>query len=184
MSTDNRSQTDDDLRQAFWRLYRDKGIDKISIRELTEKAGYNRGTFYLHYTDIHDLLQRVEDDLLDQVRDCVLGYDLSLSDADPIALMQQVLELYHQNSEKMVVLFGPRGDPTFTLRLRELMKQMPFWRISQGSGDITGTEQDLLLEQTVTGVLYMIASWLADPRDITAERLLHLIYDSAIRQRG
>lgn len=38
-------QTKDKLRSAFWTLYSSKPIDKITIKEITDLAGYNRGTF-------------------------------------------------------------------------------------------------------------------------------------------
>ena len=38
-------QTKNNLRIAFWSLYAQKPIEKISIKEITELAGYNRGTF-------------------------------------------------------------------------------------------------------------------------------------------
>ena len=41
-------QAKNNLRIAFWSLYAQKPIEKISIKEITELAGYNRGTFYLY----------------------------------------------------------------------------------------------------------------------------------------
>ena len=32
---------------AFWKLYEKKELEKISIRELCQTAGYNRTTFYV-----------------------------------------------------------------------------------------------------------------------------------------
>ena len=40
------------IRRAFTDLLRSKPIQSITIRELCERAGINRGTFYCHYTDI------------------------------------------------------------------------------------------------------------------------------------
>ena len=54
------------LREALLALMRDKPIHEITTKELTERADLNRGTFYLHYTDIYDLLHNVEDDLIEQ----------------------------------------------------------------------------------------------------------------------
>ncbi len=34
-----------------------KCIDKITVTELAHKAEINKGTFYLHYSDMHDLYQ-------------------------------------------------------------------------------------------------------------------------------
>lgn len=51
-------QTKACLREAFWTLYTKKPIEKISIKEITDLAGYNRGTFYLYYKDVYDLFLR------------------------------------------------------------------------------------------------------------------------------
>ena len=42
------------IRKAFMDLLKQKPIQSISIRELCETAGINRGTFYTHYADIYD----------------------------------------------------------------------------------------------------------------------------------
>ena len=49
-------QTRMNLQEAFWNLYKEKPIEKITIKEVTNLAGYNRGTFYLYYKDIYDML--------------------------------------------------------------------------------------------------------------------------------
>ena len=57
-------QTKDKLRSAFWTLYSSKPIDKITIKEITDLAGYNRGTFYLYYKDVYDIFASIETELL------------------------------------------------------------------------------------------------------------------------
>ena len=51
------------IREAFTGLLKQKPIQSISIKELCELAGVNRGTFYAHYQDIYDLRSRVEADM-------------------------------------------------------------------------------------------------------------------------
>ena len=60
-------QTKNNLRIAFWSLYAQKPIEKISIKEITELAGYNRGTFYLHYKDVFDLMDQIKNELIEEV---------------------------------------------------------------------------------------------------------------------
>ena len=69
--TTSSERTRKDLETAFWKLYAQKSVESISIRELTETAGYNRGTFYLHYQDIYALLESVESELLDHMHRCI-----------------------------------------------------------------------------------------------------------------
>ncbi len=42
------------LDHAFLKLYYDKPIEKITIREITDLAGCNRRTYYNYYEDIYD----------------------------------------------------------------------------------------------------------------------------------
>ncbi len=51
------------IRGAFTDLLRQKPIQNITIKELCERAGINRGTFYSHYTDIYDLRDNIEDEM-------------------------------------------------------------------------------------------------------------------------
>jgi AcrR family transcriptional regulator len=72
-------QTKNNLRIAFWSLYAQKPIEKISIKEITELAGYNRGTFYLYYNDVYDLLHQIEEEILGKITD-VLNDSLEKND--------------------------------------------------------------------------------------------------------
>ena len=45
------------LREAFWELYAGDGttpglpVERISVRAITDRAGFNRATFYLYFHD-------------------------------------------------------------------------------------------------------------------------------------
>ncbi len=55
------NQIEERIIDAFMTIYEEKSIEKISIKAITDLAGLNRGTFYLHYNDIYDLLARIEE---------------------------------------------------------------------------------------------------------------------------
>ena len=37
---------------AFWDIYSKKKIENITVKEVMDRAGYNRSTFYLYFEDI------------------------------------------------------------------------------------------------------------------------------------
>lgn len=47
--------------EALIILLEQKDIDYITVKEICEKAGVNRSTFYLHYDTIDDLLNETLD---------------------------------------------------------------------------------------------------------------------------
>ena len=56
------------LKQGLMELLREKGFSRISVRDITERADMNRGTFYLHYTDTTDLMRSVAEDMLGEAQ--------------------------------------------------------------------------------------------------------------------
>lgn len=50
------ARTNRALKEAFEELVLEKDVDKITITELTKRAGVNRKTFYLHYETIEELV--------------------------------------------------------------------------------------------------------------------------------
>ena len=43
--------------EALLRLLEQKDYDRITVKELCQKAGVNRTTFYLHYGSMNELLE-------------------------------------------------------------------------------------------------------------------------------
>ena len=56
------------LKQGFMDLLREKGFARISVRDITDRADMNRGTFYLHYPDTAALMRSVEEDMLQEAQ--------------------------------------------------------------------------------------------------------------------
>ena len=178
-------QTRADLKEAFWRLYAQRPVDKITVGQVCELAGYNRGTFYLHFHDLYEMLQVIEDELLAGMTECVEGCMKRLRrDAGKlscIAACKDVVLFYERNKSYIAVLLGDRGDPSFVTRLKDDLK--PLWREYVIAADVARPEDeiDLLLEFTLSGTLFMISRWLQEPGTTSAADLAHLVYDYSIK---
>lgn len=67
-STDRRSRkTEAAIENAFFEIASKKDINKITVKDITDIADINRGTFYLHYIDILDLQDSIENHIIDQL---------------------------------------------------------------------------------------------------------------------
>ncbi len=52
------------IRKAFFELVLEKNYNEISITELTERAGINRKTFYLHFSSLDDFVSEIEEEIV------------------------------------------------------------------------------------------------------------------------
>lgn len=52
-------RTQKSIKQAFFDLIEEEGFDHISVKDITARAMISRNTFYLHYSDKFDLLNKM-----------------------------------------------------------------------------------------------------------------------------
>ena len=63
--TDRRvRKTREQLRHGLAELLCEKSIREITVKELVERVDINRSTFYLHYSDIYDMMEKIENGLV------------------------------------------------------------------------------------------------------------------------
>ena len=55
------------VRKAFNDLVLTRHYNEISITDLTDKAGINRKTFYLHYSSLDDLVSEIEEEMSKEI---------------------------------------------------------------------------------------------------------------------
>ena len=60
-------KTELSIRAAFFELLKSRRISEITVAEISRKAMLGRGTFYLHYKDIHDLLDTLENEYVEAI---------------------------------------------------------------------------------------------------------------------
>lgn len=54
--------------EAFWRLFKDTPVEKITAAMLASEAGIHRSSFYRYFTDIYQVLDAFQTELLDYIR--------------------------------------------------------------------------------------------------------------------
>lgn len=112
------------LLQGLIQLMGKKDIKDISVKELADLVDINRGTFYLHYNDIYDMLGKIEDELFSEFNEILdrnfteVGTTHSSNPA-----LQEIFIFLSNNRDLVRVMIGPHGDLTFVNRLKNLVKE-------------------------------------------------------------
>ncbi len=60
-------KTKRNIKKAFSELLQEKKLEKITVAEIARTAEINKGTFYLHYSDIYDLYQELIRDVVSDI---------------------------------------------------------------------------------------------------------------------
>ncbi len=147
------------LTQALMELLGKKQINEITVKELTDLADMNRGTFYLYYRDIFDMLEKIEAELFQKL-------DVIAQTHEHGDLAQQVkpilLDLFHfinENQEMCRVLLSPNGDMNFLHRLYEAIRERSLEIWKDQVGGLAEKEFDYRYSFVIFGCAGMIRAW-------------------------
>ncbi len=107
------------LQNALLELLQQKPIQALTVKELCEKAGVNRGTFYLHYLDIYDLLEKMEDELLAELQAILAGASVlgGAPGHSSSGFIPVLFRFFEKNREMCAILLGEHGDKKFVQRI-------------------------------------------------------------------
>ncbi len=90
------------IRAAFFNLVLEKNFNEISITELTENAGINRKTFYLHYSSLENLITEIEEEIVAEILEKV-GHNAENMDlAGCIGNFYKYLESCNEVQQKLL----------------------------------------------------------------------------------
>jgi len=167
--------TQKNFQEAFWTLYTKQSIDKITVKDICNLAGYNRSTFYQYYADVNDILRKYENQLLDEIDQFVIQLVKQAKDLNASQAIQAIFEFFGRHNKYIPVLFGSHGDFEFTHKVAENLK--PIWiEYFFDTGNYSSAEVDLLMEYYISGILSMYQKWYFDHKGVSLERIIHLSY--------
>jgi AcrR family transcriptional regulator len=118
----NAIDTKINLLEAFLRIYENKRIAQVTVKEICCVAGYNRSTFYNHFNDVPSMLNQIEDDTLLIIEGVVrklTAKEIFHTDAIFAALKG----IYQGNQQKMAILMT-KPDSHFPQKLKRLMEEI------------------------------------------------------------
>jgi AcrR family transcriptional regulator len=111
------------LTQALTQLLQEKQVNEITVRELTDLADMNRGTFYLYYKDIFDMLEKIEDSMFAALDVIMERHEKDALAADTKPILLDLFNFIQENKEMSRVLLSVNGDMNFLHRLNEVVRE-------------------------------------------------------------
>lgn len=179
-----KEQTKTNLKEAFWKLYKEKSLNKISIKEITDIAGYNRGTFYNYYKDVHDIFNEIKLSLMPSEE-----YIASVLKSMENNRWDEIIDTSYspeegEDREKILLLFGPNGDPDF---MHEYKRDIRL-KITNHVDDLSIDKMNKLeymLEFMLSGMLSVTMLWVENDENMLEsdlEQLFSGIMEDGLKQ--
>jgi len=172
---DRRSEkTQKAIRNAFLTLLEEKNISKITIAEISELADLGRGTFYLHYKDIYDLYEQIENSLYSEIEEL---FDQAGSISKPsnlMALISEITEHIVNNRTTFLLITGAGYNSKNLHKLKKLFyKKLLF----EDKKPYTPGYNAINCIFAISGIIGITEEWLFNGLKITKKQLAESIYN-------
>lgn len=162
------------LRECLITLLKEKKVQDITVRELTDMADLNRGTFYLHYKDVFDLLEKTEAELQEDFNQLVCKHDAVDLKQRPSVIFNEIYSLVYDNADLIEILLVENGDLNFVNRLKQLIREkcLKDWMEVFRSGNAAAF--DAFFSFIVSGCIGLVQYWLQTGLKETPEQMAKL----------
>ena len=160
------------IRRAFMELLRKKPIQSISIKELCEAAGINRGTFYSHYTDIFDLMEKIETEMMEDFQKALKPLlDLDARELTSLKITTEIFKCLKENADICTVTLGPYGDKSFASRLINIGREKCMESYLKHFTGATPKQVEYYYAFVSAGCIGLLEKWMAEGMITSAEEI-------------
>ncbi len=165
------------LMHALFALMKEKSYNDITVKELCEAADINRGTFYLHYRDIYDMVEQIEQDILSQFEALISAHAPTSPNASPDLLISDMFRFAEENRTLYTALLDKNGDLSFLRKIKELSRQRLMELYADKLPEKDLIRFDYFYSFISSGCIGLIEHWLFSPEPKPAKEVSALATD-------
>lgn len=150
-------KTRESLKKAVIELMAIKNFDDITIQDIADQANVNRGTIYLHYQDKFDLLDKIIENQINELREMdTWACEMEWTDA-----LVPYFEYFQRNYLLFSTMLASKGAPSsFRTRLFHSFIEGFRDEIDKESGKNNGLSEDVVLQYAGTAYVGVIEWWI------------------------
>ncbi len=145
---------------ALAELLSQKPLSNISVREIADRADINRGTFYLHYRDVYDMVEKLQNEIFEKFNDIVDSHEPGKRSDEIFPFLVELFNLLSDNAALAKVLMGRNGDAAFVDKLKNVIRERCFANAQKEFGITPDDSFDYFYHYIVSGCIGIFASWL------------------------
>ena len=172
------NETKKKIKDAFIRLYFEKDILNITVKDVCNEVPISRTNFYNYYDNVFSVYEDIEGDILRDLDKITIDFsesDFSRGHTENLFGISEVLDYIQQNSMYFRALIRHGGTNGFTYKWKKQIKEK--FKKKYAKEISHKVEQSVYLEFTVSGIAGICEYWLYHPDKITKQDIVDGVYN-------
>lgn len=167
------SRTKKLLKSALCELAKTKPIEKITIKEITDKSGVARGTFYLHYNSIYEMRNEIVDDALNYTKELLSVYHGEYTTEIYQNVLSDLADYFYNDLPRCYFLFSNQHFRNeFAKEIEDVYYYL--WK-KETNVDLETADWEMLIGYHLAGLEKCIDFWIADEQRFTKAEFLEML---------
>ncbi|MDR4947928.1 TetR/AcrR family transcriptional regulator [Neobacillus cucumis] len=144
------------IKNALIELMTEKSFDDITIQDISDRANVNRGTIYLHYTDKYDLLDKLMEEHINQLRETSVW----ACEQEWIDATKTFFEYFESNYLFFSTMLASKGAPSFRSKFLEFLIEAFKDEVDEEKNQ--GLTEDVIVKFAANAYVGILESWLKE----------------------
>lgn len=145
------------LKNSLIKLLSEKPISAITVKEICELADINRSTFYAHYENQFDLLDKVEDEIIGEMNEYLSQYGHE-KERDTSKLIERLLEYYASKEKICKILLSENTCTSFEKKV--MNSACRFMKETAAMKRFDSDISDYVTIFVISGSIHTLKKWL------------------------
>lgn len=166
------------LKESMIKLLKEKPLSKITVTELCKEAEINRSTYYNHYLDPYDQIEKLETEFICDLKKYMQENFYGATQNDLMKITVSMCEYYYKNRELYMVLNGGEMRGEFEKRLLEILKDVAIFNLETENLHYKKETGEFAIAFVMSGSNIVIYKWLSEKaEEFTPKQMAKYLFD-------
>lgn len=159
------------IRDTFIRLLSEKDLKRITVSEICKEADVNRATFYRYYLDVYDLINKIQADFVNELKEAANTegkYSVS-------SFTKELLTVFLENKDLVKVLFNTNNNVYYLQDILELAYERCKEKWEQDLPNVLKEDIDYASIYIFNGALGVVNFWVKNDFDKDVDEVAEII---------
>lgn len=168
-----KDNTERQIKKAFLELNLLHQSERISVKQIVEKANISRATFYTYYENVESLVDEIEDTVISDVEEMLGMWEYipidSFNCSKPFPNILKLSYYVNKNMITFKAIFGEYGRPSFYRRYQEMIRKAHYKKWTEEGYN---NEQSIILASLAAGGITSICEdWIKNDYKTSPEKM-------------
>ena len=157
--------------ESFIELLNEKPLDKITVKNVIDRCGVNRSTFYYYFEDIYDLLNKIFEHETGKIKESTREYD-GTHWADGV---MEIMSFAMDNRKAIYHVYKSVSREKLESYLNTALDDITYNSVKSKAGDIKASDEDIRLVSNVYkyAIIGLIFQWLEEGMKEEPSDIIH-----------